>query len=80
MNRLEIAHTRREAVVGADNPHSLIAIFRRGHLAIKAGGAVYLTRCAPMEVVPRSNKNCTEETAERDKDIHGPHQLPDNIS
>jgi hypothetical protein len=30
-------------------------------LAIKAGGAVYVTRCAPVEVLPRSHKNCTEE-------------------
>jgi hypothetical protein len=40
---------------------SLITIFGRGHLAIKAGGAVYITSCAPVEVLPRSRKNCTEE-------------------
>jgi hypothetical protein len=61
MNRREIAHTRLEAIAGADNPYSLITIFGRGHLAIKAGGAVYVTRCAPIEVLPRSYKNCTEE-------------------
>jgi hypothetical protein len=44
---------------GADNPYSLIAIFR--HLAIKAGGAVYVMRFAPVEVVPWSHKNCMEE-------------------
>ncbi len=44
-----------------NNPYSLITIFGRGHLAIKAGGAVYVTRSAPAEVVPRSHKNCTEE-------------------
>jgi hypothetical protein len=52
VNRREIAHTRLEVVTGADNPYSLITIFGRGHLAIKAGGAVYVTRCAPVEVIP----------------------------
>jgi hypothetical protein len=61
VNRREIAHTRLEAIAGADHPYSLITIFGRGHLAIKAGGAVYVTRCAPIEVLPRSHKNCTEE-------------------
>ncbi len=44
-----------------DNPYSLIMIFGRCHLTIKAGGAVYVTRCAPVEVIPRSHKNCTGE-------------------
>jgi hypothetical protein len=56
-----MALTRLEAIAGADNPYSLITIFGQGHLAIKAGGAVYVTRCAPVEVLPRSHKNCTEE-------------------
>jgi hypothetical protein len=30
----------------------LIAIFGRGHLTIKAGVAVYVTKCTPVEVVP----------------------------
>ncbi len=58
-NRKEIVHTRLKAE--ADNPYSLIAIFGREHLAIKAEGAVYVTRCAPVMVVPRSHWNCTEE-------------------
>jgi hypothetical protein len=61
VNWREIAHTRLEAIAGANNPYSLITIFGRGHLAIKAGGAVYVTRCAPVEVLPISLKNCTEE-------------------
>jgi hypothetical protein len=61
VNWREIAHTRLEAIAVADNPYSLITIFCRGHLAIKAGGAVYVTSCAPVEVIPRSHKNCTEE-------------------
>ncbi len=60
-NRRDIARTRLEAVAGADNPYSLISIFRRGHLAIKAGGAVYMTRCSRVEVIPRIHSNCTEE-------------------
>jgi hypothetical protein len=50
-----------EVIAGADNPYSLITIFRRGHLAIKADGAVYVIQCAPVEVLPWSHKNCTEE-------------------
>jgi hypothetical protein len=61
VNRREIAHTRLEAIAGADNPYSLITIFGRGHLAIKAGGAVYVTRCSPVEVLPQSHRNCMEE-------------------
>jgi hypothetical protein len=61
VNQREIAHTRLEAIAGSDNPYSLITIFGRGHLAIKAGRAVYVMRCAPVEVVLRSHKNCTEE-------------------
>ncbi len=61
VNRRQIAHTRLEASAGADNTYSLITVFGRGHLAIKAGGAVYVTRCSPVEVVPRSHENCTEE-------------------
>jgi hypothetical protein len=41
VNRREIAHPRLEETVGADNPYSLITIFGRGHLAIKAGSCVY---------------------------------------
>jgi hypothetical protein len=37
-NRWDIARTRLEAIAGADNPYSLISIFGRGHLDIKAGG------------------------------------------
>jgi hypothetical protein len=61
VNRREIAHTRLEAIAGADNPYSLITIFGRGHLATKVGGTVYVTRFLPAEVLPRSHKNCTEE-------------------
>jgi hypothetical protein len=60
-NRRKIAHTRLEAIAGANNPYSLITILGRGYLAIKSGGAIYVTRCAPVEVIPRSHKNCTEE-------------------
>jgi hypothetical protein len=34
--RREIAYTPLEAVAWTDNPYNLVAIFRRGHLAIKA--------------------------------------------
>ncbi len=47
VNRRQIAHTRLEAIAAADNPYSLITVFGRGHLVIKAGGAVYVTRRYP---------------------------------
>ncbi len=61
VNRRGTAHTWLEAIAGSDNPYSLITIFRRGHRGIKAGGAVYVTRCSPVEVLPQSHRNCTEE-------------------
>ncbi len=61
VNHRQIAHTRLEVISEADNPYSLITVFGRGHLAIKAGGVVYVTRCSPVEVVPRSHGNCMEE-------------------
>jgi hypothetical protein len=61
VNQREKAHMRLEAITGADNPYSLITIFGRGHLATKAGGAVYIMRCAVVEVLPLSHNYCTEE-------------------
>jgi hypothetical protein len=61
VNRREIAHTRLEAIAGADNPYSLITIFGRSRLAIKAWGAVNVTRCSLVEVLPHSHRNCTEK-------------------
>ncbi len=60
-NRRDITRTRLEVIAGADNLYSLISIFGRGHLTFKAGGAVYVTKCSPVEVVPRIHSNCTEE-------------------
>jgi hypothetical protein len=48
-------------VAVADNPCSLITIFSRCNQAIKAGGAVYVIRFTPVEIVPQTHKNCTEE-------------------
>jgi hypothetical protein len=42
--RTGVTNTQLEAVAGADNPYSLITVFGKGHLAIKAGGAVTITR------------------------------------
>jgi hypothetical protein len=61
VNCREIVHTRLEALAGADNPGSLIATFELGHLVIKAGGADYVTRCAPIEIEPRSHQYRVEE-------------------
>jgi hypothetical protein len=48
----------------ADSPYSIIhSYIWKGDLAITADGAAYtyVTRCAPLEVIPRSHRNCTEE-------------------
>ncbi len=75
--RREIAHMKLEAIAGADNPYSLITIFGRGHLAIKAGGAVYVMRCSPVEVLPHSHQNCMEEIPMM---VNGTDALVDPIS
>jgi hypothetical protein len=78
VNPRQIPHTRLEASAGADKPYSLITVFGRGHLAIKAGGAVYVTRCSPVEVVPLSHGNCKEEipvTVNGTDAFVDPHQL-----
>ncbi len=60
---------RLEVIAGAENPYSLTAIFGRDHLAIKAGGAVYVTRCAPVEALlvctETVQKNCQPSPMER---------------
>jgi hypothetical protein len=38
-----------------------IGIFGKDHLAIKAGGTVFVTSCAPLKVIPASHRNCTED-------------------
>jgi hypothetical protein len=43
---------RVEAMAKAENHNSLIAIFGQGYSAIKASGAVYVTRCTAVEVMP----------------------------
>ncbi len=36
-------------------------VFGRGHLVMKNGATVYVTRCQPVEVTPRTHTNCTNE-------------------
>jgi hypothetical protein len=60
-NRRQTASVRLEAITGADNPSSLIQVFRRGHIIAKSGAVAFVTRCNPVEVVPRAASNCTEE-------------------
>jgi hypothetical protein len=62
-DRTEVAHTRLEAVAGADNPYSRITILGRGHLASRpeeqcmshGGWAVRRGRanCPPHEALER---------------------------
>jgi hypothetical protein len=60
-NRRQIAHLRLESMAGAENPYSLMEVFGRGHLVTKNGATVYVTRCQPVEVTPRTHTNCTIE-------------------
>jgi hypothetical protein len=41
-----------------ENPYALIQVFGKGHLVSKAGAAVYVTRCKPVEVTPCIYTNC----------------------
>jgi hypothetical protein len=61
---------------GADALYSLTAIFGQGHLAIKAKGAVYVTRCAPMEVISLTQDLHRKGPCgvQRNRSIRGPHQ------
>ncbi len=60
-NRKEIAQVRLESAAGTANPYSLMAVFGKGHLVTRAGASVYVTRCSPVEVMPRETANCTAE-------------------
>jgi hypothetical protein len=69
------AHTRLEAIAGADNPYSLIIIFGRGHLAIKAGGAV-CHKVLPRRVaaaVPQELQRGDPSDSKQDERLRGPH-------
>jgi hypothetical protein len=60
-NSRETAHVRLEAIAGANNPYSLLQVFNIGHFITESGAVVYVTRCNPVEVLPRVGLNCTEE-------------------
>jgi hypothetical protein len=60
-NRRETAQFRLGAIPGADNPYSLLQVFRHGHVITKSGVVAYVTRCNPMEELPRVSLNCKEE-------------------
>jgi hypothetical protein len=60
-NRRQVAQLRLESIAGAENPYSLMEVFGRGHLVAKNGATVYVTRCQPVEVTPRTHTNCTNE-------------------
>jgi hypothetical protein len=60
-NRRETAQVRLEAIAGADNPYSLLQVFGRGHVITKSGAVTYVTRCNPVEVLPRVSSDYTEE-------------------
>ncbi len=46
------------------------------------GAVAYVTRCNPVEVLPRVSNNCTEEPRhlERHQLLRGPDQLCDQVS
>ncbi len=77
VNRREIAHTRLEAIAGADNPYSLITIFGRGHLPLRQGercmsqGAL-LSRCCRDRTRMHGGDS---SDGQRDGRLRGPYQL-----
>jgi hypothetical protein len=50
-----------ESIAGAENPYSLMQVFGRGHQVTKNGATVYVTKCQPVSVTPRTYANCTNE-------------------
>ncbi len=75
---------RMEAVASADNLHnlhSLIAIFRRGLLAIKAGRAVYyeMCTCGSCTEIPQKLHGRNHCHAQWNRNIRRPNQLRDNF-
>ncbi len=60
-NRRSIQYTRLEAIAGTGNPYSLIQMFGKGHLVTRSGATAVVTKCSPVDVMIRSNSNCTEE-------------------
>jgi hypothetical protein len=76
VNQREIAHTRLEAIARADNPYSLITIFGRGHLAIKAGGVCdeVLTGGGDTAVTQELHGGDSRDS-QRDGRFCGPNQL-----
>jgi hypothetical protein len=60
-NMRQIAHLRLESIVGAENPYSLMEVFGRAHLVTKNCATVYVIRCQPLEITPRTHTNCTNK-------------------
>jgi hypothetical protein len=60
-NRQHIAQVRLESLAGAENPYSLMQVFRRGHQIMRNGAIVYVTKCKSVEVVPCQHTKCTNE-------------------
>jgi hypothetical protein len=81
-NRRETAQMRLEAIAGADNPYSLLQVFGRGHVIAKNGAVAYVTRCNPVEVLPRVSNNCRGDPRhlEWHQPLRGLHQLRDQVS
>ena len=52
-SRREMAFVRLEAIARANNPYSLLPVFRRGHMIAKIGAVAYVTWFNPVEVLPR---------------------------
>ncbi len=78
VNRREIAHTRLEAIAGADNPYSLITIFRRGHLGIKVGGSGVCRKvlsCRSTAAIAQELHGGDSSDGQWDGLLRGPHQL-----
>lgn len=56
-----IMSTKLQVIAGSANPYALLDTYGKGHQAIAAGTAAYITKCVPKEAVRKEYHNCTEE-------------------
>ncbi len=52
---------RQSQAAGEEGPGGLASYFGVGHLAVRSGGVVYVTRCGMVVVELRNHTTCTQE-------------------
>ena len=63
LNRKKLVETWLSTIASGEHPYTVEQLFGRGHLAIRSGAAVYISKCKDTEVIVRNNDlvNCTAE-------------------